>query len=203
MLRKILFITHDYWRLLNDDLQRVEYHDKRGNLLASISGSEFSAGILFRDGGTTIVKAPAGLAGSVTQAKIGTMPNDSAGLWVQVMRKTPELSNAIGVMDAVVEAVELKQGKQVFVLRSVKGESIVPGDSGGGIYYNGQLVGNMWSTIREEVTTTKSGFFGSTMEVESSRDQSRGAIFTPELQSLLPLLLTNGVAPSVEMGGVS
>jgi hypothetical protein len=106
-------------------------------------------------------------------------------------------------MDAVVEAIELKQGKKILVLRSVKGESIVPGDSGGGIYYNGQLVGNMWSTIAEEVTTTKSRLFGSSIQVESNHDQSRAAIFTPELQSLVAVLLTNGVAPSVEVSGVS
>jgi hypothetical protein len=116
-----LIVTHDHWRLLNNDLQRVEYHDRRGNLLASTSGSEFSAGILFRDGGTIIVKAPAGLAGSLTQAQMGTMPSDSAGLQVQIVRKTPESLNAIGVMDAVVEAIELKQGKKILVLRSVKG----------------------------------------------------------------------------------
>ena len=49
-------------------------------------------------------------------------------------------------MPAPVTAVEQREERPIYVLRSLDGQAIVQGDSGGGVWWNGRLVGNTWAT---------------------------------------------------------
>ncbi len=39
------------------------------------------------------------------------------------------------------------QGQTSYILQSSEGTVVVPGNSGGGIWFDGRLVGNMWTTM--------------------------------------------------------
>ncbi len=60
-------------------------------------------------------------------------------------------------------------------MRSLDGSSIEPGDSGGGIWIEGRLVGNLWSTVREDVIESKSQKLVGTR----ATDRSTGAGLIP------------------------
>ena len=46
----------------------------------------------------------------------------------------------------ILTAVEESENRPVFILRSLDGQPIVQGDSGGGVWWNGRLIGNTWAT---------------------------------------------------------
>jgi len=70
----------------------------------------------------------------------------SAGAQVLIPHQSQENPNRISVTAAVVESVTTVEGLPALKLRSLDGELIIKGDSGGGIWLEGQLVGNMWKS---------------------------------------------------------
>jgi hypothetical protein len=62
----------------------------------------------------------------------------------------------------VVESTETEYGLPSLMLRRVNGKAIEPGDSGGGIWLDGRLVGNMWYRVNARVQSADED--GSTVE---------------------------------------
>jgi hypothetical protein len=48
----------------------------------------------------------------------------------------------------------MQKGLPTYRLRSIDGKPIRGGDSGGGIWHAGQLVGNLWYTVTIKITET-------------------------------------------------
>ena len=135
-----LIVTHDHWTHLNANLREAEFRNARGDLLLAVSGSAFLGMIRYRDGGTMVLAAPAELAAlaPVAVAPAGTRNGDIA--WVTRRNR----------------------------LRGADGAVVIPGDSGGGIWFNGQLQGNLWSGGVEIRTTWIDRLLGTSRQTETS-----------------------------------
>ena len=149
---EILLISHDHWSLFTSSTapDKVTFRDAKGSLLVEMSGAELLPLILFHDSGTFILKAPEKLATkALATAEIGSVETISPGDTVHVVHHSPEQENQLSIQAAEVVGLELVNGVPRLSLRSLNGQSIEPGDSGGGIWVNGYLAGNLWMTVRE------------------------------------------------------
>jgi hypothetical protein len=57
----------------------------------------------------------------------------------------------VDILDAEVVSLGSFQGLPTVNLRSLSGQPITPGDSGGGVWHEGKLVGNSWMTFMNQV----------------------------------------------------
>lgn len=79
--------------------------------------------------------------------KLGDGEDVQPGDLVLVSYRRPGDRSKIDLLAAEVMAITSYKGLPVFKLRSLDGQAIQNGDSGGGIWLNGKLVGNMWATL--------------------------------------------------------
>jgi len=93
----------------------------------------------------------------------------------------------------------LFNGVKMLSLRSLNGQSIEPGDSGGGIWINGHLAGNMWMTVRE----TRQYLWQSQPSDDNKTDLSLAAGLPNNLFDLVETLLNVETPPSLEVDGLS
>jgi hypothetical protein len=149
-----VIITHNHWGELLQDRSQVEIRDAGNGLLLSLTGLEFKALVRSQDEGTLIISAPASLvapsskkgAGAGVQ-EAGNAQEVKPGDVVQVAYRKSGGFNQIELLEAEVTSIGTYKGFSTFNLRSTSGQPVKPGDSGGGIWYNGRLVGNLWGTL--------------------------------------------------------
>ncbi len=141
-----LIVTHNHWHLLNPELELVQFRNAQQQLLATVTGEEFFGLIRYQDQGTMILSQPV-FDGSVETVSWSRVESIKKGAVVQVVHRRRDEKGGVSAVSATVEAIEGTDGIATFLLRSLDGHIIVPGDSGGGIWYEGQLVGNMWTTL--------------------------------------------------------
>ena len=142
---RTLLITHDHWSQLTADLGDVQFRDAAGVLLAEMDLYQFKRLIVGRDKGTMVLVAPNSLQDLViVPTKVGVTENDGLLL---VHRQKGQ------VVVSSVQRVEtgLKDGVAVWRLQ---GQAVENGDSGGGVWVNGQLVATMWTTVMMENPVT-------------------------------------------------
>jgi hypothetical protein len=150
---EVVLVTHNHWPQVVDYTKPdgVQFHNAQGEWLLEIDGVEFQHNILYRDGGTLVMRAPEALVSQLEPiATVGDNQNVVLGDVVHVVRHEPGSETQVGFLAAQVTAVNEDGQHSVMTLQSANGQSIEPGDSGGGIWSDGALVGNMWMTIREE-----------------------------------------------------
>ncbi len=161
-----LMITHDHWGEMLEWATMVRFLDAGNGLLLELGGEAFRSLIHHRDGGTTVLAVPGGLIPdelsarseqthtTVTTAELGDGRKVGPGDQVLVTYHDPQHENQVAILAATVESVEGGAGgSPVLILRSVNGEGVVPGDSGGGVWVDGQLVGNLWSRVLVQDTS--------------------------------------------------
>jgi hypothetical protein len=137
-------LTHDHWTPLTANLHEVELRDAAGIVLMVLDAASFTRLIYYRDGGTMLLQAPAGLAG-VLPAEVGTAAAMPPGEVVWLARRLAADGGAtVEVVPARVEAVEAEWMPPRVYLRSLDGHVIIPGDSGGGVWSGRQVIGNIW-----------------------------------------------------------
>jgi hypothetical protein len=66
---------------------------------------------------------------------------------VQIAHRQPGKRDKVEMMAAKVEAVIEYKGLPAYQLRSLDGQPVLVGDSGGGMWFEGELVGNLWATL--------------------------------------------------------
>ncbi len=150
---EILLVTHNHWPQMAGSAKPdlVRFHDAQGELLLEIDGVDFYYNTLYRDGGTLLMRVPDKLANKLEPAgEVSDSQSLAPGDIVHVVHHQPGTEMELGFMAAQVTAVSQDGLHSVVTLQSANGHSIEPGDSGGGIWFNGKLIGNMWMTIREE-----------------------------------------------------
>jgi hypothetical protein len=158
----MLLITHDHWPYF-DQVEIVQLYDAEGKLILKISGEEFLLSILYRDTGTLALKIPGRpeICESISAQKpdreeemvrlAGAELADAEavpkGAVVYVARHEPDDPLRVNLMAAKVVAHKTQNGVRVFKLISLDGAVVLHGDSGGGLWYKGKLVGNTWMTF--------------------------------------------------------
>lgn len=166
---EIWLVTHDHWSLLDNTLGMVQIDDAKGERLVEIQLLHFKKLVRYRDGGTMFLEAPKEIE-TRGQVNLSWLPICSPGKQestpgdvVLLAYRQRDGERGISIMEATVENPDTRQGKPIIRLKSSNGESIVGGDSGGGVWLRGNLVGNMWTTVMKEDTHT-----GSKRQTETS-----------------------------------
>lgn len=97
------------------------------------------------------------------------------------------------VVVARVTAVTEREGIPAYLLQTVDGTPVVPGDSGGGVWFEGQLVGNLWRNQAVETVPTTGG--AETMMSQTVTDMSVAAAFSAVAEKIMPGELGMEVQP--------
>lgn len=148
-----LLISHDHWPQLNSTtiLDVVQFHDADGRFLLEMTGQDFQQLIFFHNGGILVMRAPQPLTTQLpSAATIDDVTSLKPGAIVFVAHHQAKQSDLIALMAAEVVAIESRDNIPFLLLRSLNGQSIEPGDSGGGVWLNGRFIGNLWMTVRVE-----------------------------------------------------
>lgn len=156
-----LIYTHDHWGDFEDCI-KVEFRNAQGELLFEMSGDQVKSLVRHQDGGNLLLKAPVEVQSDYLAALINLSdpqfqrPLEAAEMTMSVVpdvgdqlvatRRDPDDRHRIELLAVYVEAVSEVEGVPVYHLRSQNGQVIIPGDSGGGVWLNGRLVGNVWWT---------------------------------------------------------
>ncbi len=184
---EVLLITHDHWPDYRgiERPDAVQFHDRDGRLLLEMSGDIFSRHVLFRDSGTLIIQPPQELlSGALVPAPLGHIGRVAEGHLVTVVRRLPGAPSRLDLIQARVEGVDRTTGLPQIELRSLNGETIEPGDSGGGIWLEGAYVGNLWSTVRMAIISESN----EAEPILAATDQSTAAGLTAEVIHLVDQL---------------
>ena len=157
---EILLLTHDHWSQFDESLGLVELHNSKGEKLAEMELKDFKKLIRYRDGGTMIVSAPREIEAG-NRVNLSLLPGEPLGRQhsvaadrVLLTHRDQHGESRISLIEATIEKSYTKQGKAVVQMQTANGESIAGGDSGGGIWIQGNLAGNMWATIMMENEST-------------------------------------------------
>jgi hypothetical protein len=171
-------ITHNHWGEVLSDLAVVRIYDIDHELLKVIFGKEFKNLAIYQDAGTLVLEAPKELAGLASShgAKLGDSRRIKSGVSVLVVYHQTGNRSELGLLEAEVESVEENKGSPICILRSLNGLPIIAGDSGGGIWQDGQLVGNMWATVLKSTVSNASGSSTQTQAIPRPTDISFAAL---------------------------
>jgi hypothetical protein len=151
-------ITHDHWGAVLDGVSKAQFASADGRPLLELDGAAFRALIRHRDGGTMVLEAPDMLvmtrpwAPRLKPVAVGDGAGVQAGDTVTVAYRLPAAGReSVSTFEALVQSMEIKDGRPAWRLQSAEGERVIPGDSGGGIWKDGELVGNLWACVVETV----------------------------------------------------
>jgi len=154
-----LLVTHNHWTFLRN-LDRVEFRNAKGQLLMELDQQEFKRLILYTQPGTLILKAPAKLKSFLVE--LGVVENAQAGDMVTVVYRKGSDRNQLGIFQAKIQAITPFEKDAAYKFAALNGEKLLHGDSGGGIWLDGQFVGNLWAV---ENNTRSKLFFWMTSQM--------------------------------------
>jgi len=152
----VFVVTHDHWTLLTENLHKVQFHNVANDLILEVSGDAFRQLIRYRDGGTTVLTAPAKLKARLTATEMGNGRSVQNNDILLTAYRAAD-SGAISVAAMRVEKTSVFQGQPIYRMINMNGDSVIGGNSGGGVWANGQLVGNMWTTTMEQKVSRLTG----------------------------------------------
>jgi len=199
---EVLLISHDHWSLFTSSTapDKVIFRDAMGSLLLEMSGAELLPLILYHDSGTFILKAPKELAVyAMVTADLKFFETLNPGDIVHVVHHPAGQDDQISILAAEIVDEELFNGIPMLTLRSQNGQSIEPGDSGGGIWVDGHFAGNMWMTVRE----VRQYWWQSETSDANKTDLSLAAGLPHNLINLVETLLNVETPPNLEINGLS
>jgi hypothetical protein len=137
-------ITHNHWGQLTD-VGLIQFADASGTVLLSMTRFEFKKLILFQDGGSMILMTPDNLG--IAPAAMGSFGQVAKGQTVPIARRKPGNMNKVEVVEARIELATDYEHQEAWKLQALNGDTLAPGDSGGGIWLNGQWIGNTWAIV--------------------------------------------------------
>jgi hypothetical protein len=149
-------VTHNHWGEIMKNAEFVRFYDASDNLLADVNVEAFNQSILEQDAGTLLLKAPKELIARkqvLRFANLGLSEQVRVGDTVLLVQKENNESDKLALTKAIVEGLTTYKKRPAFTLFTLDGQPIIPGDSGGGVWLNGRLVGNIWG--RETVNRTE------------------------------------------------
>jgi hypothetical protein len=138
-----VIVTHNHWGEMLKNAECVGIYDAQGKLLQALGNADFNRLIRYSDPGTLVLLAPEGL--SLTVASLGDSQEVVDGEQILVVHQEAEDPDQLDVLPASVSSRNLYHGESVYNLAISAGDKLIPGDSGGGIWYQGKLIGNNWT----------------------------------------------------------
>lgn len=153
-----LILTHDHWAPLTPNLNEVEMRDAQGALLLTLDAATFRSLLIYRDGGTLMLRLPEGLKGLVA-ATTGAPSVEGDVVWF-ARRDAGTGRTTVEVIAGSVTSVDGKGSPASIRLRNLDGSAVIPGDSGGGVWADGKLLGNVWAAGMKENRSLWATLFG-------------------------------------------
>lgn len=147
-----LLVTHNHWGETLQEKAIVKFYDANGQLVKTMSGSEFISLMCYLDGGTLILRSPVEWNGQGHPVVENDPLRVKAGDVVMVAQHEGSDRMEVILVEAEVEAVTTYRGVPVYRLKDLEGKPAQRGDSGGGIWHNGKFVGNLWYRMKVEPT---------------------------------------------------
>lgn len=146
-----VIVTHNHWGTALPEAAFVRFYDAWERQELELSGADFRALIREQDAGTLILSSPQPLVAShakslVTMGEVGKV---TSGSILVVAHQDPEQNGKVALQDARLDSLTRYENLPIFKARILDGQPIISGDSGGGIWLDGQLVGNMWGCATE------------------------------------------------------
>ena len=154
---EILLVTHNHWGGVLQDATIIEFLDADNRLLTRILGSLWKSLVVYQDNGAQILRPPEGLvsADHLTPAGLPASITVEPGEFVFVAHLENPERVKIAILSAKVVEITTQRGIPVYKLRTLDGQTIQTGDSGGGIWHDGVLVGNNWSVLMKPAGETQ------------------------------------------------
>jgi hypothetical protein len=173
-------VTHNHFADALQDMNIFELRDAKSHLIRTIYGYEFKSMIVYQDAGTTILHAPEGLENALVPGSLNISFMLEQGDIVQVAyRRQPDRAG-VAVEEAVIAEIDVSHPAPAYKLHRPNGEPLLPGDSGGGVWYKGCLVGNIWSVLTDQTLIPGTG--GTVSTLENPTDWSYAAILPEALR---------------------
>lgn len=138
-------MTHNHWSISTEELKSVVLRNAAGELLMELDGSTFLSLVRYHDAGTMLLAAPPQLPG-VIPAPLGDGAVLTAGDDLMLATHDADQGNIVNISTAEVKLVETTGFPRQLRLQGQK-TAVARGDSGGGVWYEGKLVGNLWAII--------------------------------------------------------
>ncbi len=152
-----LVVTHDHFGDLLQSFTSMKFSDAQNRLIVTLDRNEFNSLIVYQDAGTLVLRAPEGLADALAPGRLyGSSPLQKGDIVQIAYRQQPD-DQKVEVIDAVVVDTSSTRNTPIYNLRRLDGKSFLPGDSGGGVWYNGMLVANTWSILTTRSVIDTSG----------------------------------------------
>jgi len=152
---EIVIATNNHWGIPFIAQTNVKILTGDRHLLATLSGQQVMDTLRYQDAGTLIFAAPVQVIHQLLpvsemleagQVALRQVP----GTVVYAVHRLQDEQATVVMVPLVVESVTQDHGVTVIRLRSLEGEYIRRGDSGGGVWLNNVLVGNLWTTQKVE-----------------------------------------------------
>lgn len=145
-----VIVTHNHWRVPFDCIEQVTLHDRHGDVVATLDGAAWRAAVRYRDNGTLVLAVPGvptGPAGTAAET-VHVVPGET----VLLVQHRPRHDQALRVTPVMVTENAFYAGKQVLGVCTLDGQALAAGDSGGGIWRDGVLIGNLWTARGSDAT---------------------------------------------------
>ena len=152
-------VTHNHWGEMITETSFIEFSNAYGELLLAMSGVEFINLIRYQDQGTLLLKAPEAF-NSLPSASIGAAyryqkpvaaDSDNTGMpdegdIVLIVHPKSGEEDQIEVLQATVQSLGRFKGLPIVKVLVPNDLIIQRGNSGGGVWFNGHFIGNIWAT---------------------------------------------------------
>jgi len=171
-------VTHNHYGDLLQDMNLLELRDAGHRLIRTIYGYEFKSLTIYHDAGTLVLRVPDRVEAALTPVDLEDALQLRKGDIVQVARLVQPERKHVKILEAVIEQVGVSEQEPVYLLRSLNGELLSPGDSGGGVWHAGKLVANTWAVLYGYSALDSSG--NADPDSKMLTDMSYAAIF-PEI----------------------
>jgi hypothetical protein len=157
-------MTHNHWALPETTLERVELRDADGRLLTVMARMSYLSLLRYSDAGTLLLAAPPELD-AMPAAELGDSATLIIGAGLFIVTRDKQDENFLTVIEAEVEQAGGRKMPAQLLLRGPQ-TAVAPGDSGGGVWHDGRLVGNMWAIVEslQQTPWAWQGWFSSPIE---------------------------------------
>lgn len=139
---QVFLVSHNHWKFLANSSKAIVL-DAKSNPLMVLNHEILKSLIVYNSRGTLVLQAPEGLGG--TPAETGTVENILPGNPALLVHQGSSESDGLEVVAGEIqEFSNFHQNPALYLFLPGK-DTIRQGDSGGGIWINGKLVGNLWA----------------------------------------------------------
>jgi hypothetical protein len=152
-----------------------------------LTNLEFRKLLRFEDAGTMALDAPTSI--DLTPVSLGDSRKVTPGQVVLLARRQPGDTSKVEVIQATINAAEQYEARLPWRLETPNDPPMAPGDSGGGVWLDGQLVGNLWA--RHKAIDWRIWTWDSLAPEEIATRDAYAAPYPVQIQSALTNSTTN------------